>query len=88
MIITSPRAPIRGMTLVSFLMRATRSLGIGELKYTYALKKNREITEVRRQEPEESVKLNKVLYTKFYIEQDPVHTSCIKVLFLTYRTRT
>lgn len=35
---TSLRAPMRGKTLVSILIWATSSLGIGELKYTYALK--------------------------------------------------
>lgn len=34
---TSLSAPIRGKTLVSFLIRFTRSFGTGELKYTYAL---------------------------------------------------
>lgn len=36
-ILTSLNAPIRGNTLVSFLIRATRSFGTDELKYTYAL---------------------------------------------------
>lgn len=51
-ILTSLKAPIRGKTLVSFLMRAINSLLTGELKYTNALQ-HREITKGKVQPKKE-----------------------------------
>lgn len=46
-ILTSLSAPMRGKTLVSFLIRATNSFGIGELKNTYALQEREKLRKTR-----------------------------------------
>lgn len=82
---TSLNAPIRGSTLVSFFIRLTNSLGIGELKYTNALQKRKGTTIMSLLVPDKSLRSQESRFCKVW---NLLHTSCIKVLFLTCQTKT
>lgn len=82
---TSLNAPIRGSTLVSFFIRLTNSLGIGELKYTNALQKRKGTTIMSLLVLDKSLRSQE---SRFCIVWNLLHTSCIKVLFLTCQTKT